>query len=223
MKVWVTRSQPGASATAGRLRGLGHDPIVAPLLAVEPLPADLDLTGVSAVAFTSANAARLFAEREPRRDLTVWAVGGATARTARDAGFGDVRSSEGDVAGLAAAIAAGQAAGTTVLHACAAEPAGDLEAPLAAAGIGYVGVPLYRTREAEADEHVLGALRDARAVLLHSPKGARALSRLLARHPHRLERALCLSEAVARALDGGKIRDVACAPLPNDAALLKLL
>lgn len=223
MKVWVTRAAPGASATAGRLRDLGHDPIVAPLLTVERLPAVLDLTGVGAVAFTSANAVRAFADLEVRRDLTVWAVGGATARTAQAAGFADVRSSDGDVAQLAAAIAARQPAGTTVLHARAAEPAGDLETPLTAAGIGYAGVALYRTCEAAADAAVLGALRDAQVVLLHSPKGARALSRLLARHPSALERALCLSDAVAQALDAGKIGGVASAALPNDAALLKLL
>ncbi len=223
MRVWVTRAAPGASATAARLRDLGHDPIVAPLLTVERLPAVLDLTGVGAVAFTSANAVRAFADLEVRRDLAVWAVGGATAQAARGAGFADVRSSDGDVAQLAAAIAARQPAGTTVLHARAAEAAGDLETPLAAAGIGYAGVALYHAREADADEAVLGALRDAQVVLLHSPKGARALSRLLARHPSALERALCLSDAVAQALDAGKIRDVAFAALPNDAALLKLL
>lgn len=223
MKVWVTRAAPGAFATAGRLRDLGHDPIVAPLLTVERLPAAVDLTGVGAVAFTSANAVRAFADLEARRDLTAWAVGGATARAARDAGFRDVRSSDGDVAQLAAAIAAGQPAGTAVLHACAAELAGDLEAPLAAAGIGYVGLPLYRTHDAAVDETILGALREARAVLLHSPKGARALSRLLARRRSALERALCLSEAVAQALGAGKIRNVTSAALPNDAALLKLL
>lgn len=223
MKVWVTRSQPGASATADRLRELGHEPIVAPLLTVERLPADLDLTGVGAVAFTSANAVRAFADLTPARGLPVWAVGGATAQAAREAGFGDVRASKGDVAQLAEAIIAGQPAGTRVLHARAADLAGDLEAPLTAAGLGYAGVTLYRTREADADEAVLAAARDASVVLLHSPKGARALSRLLAGRPTAITRALCLSEAVADALVGGKIPTVAFASLPNDAALLKLL
>ena len=37
-KIWVTRAQPGADVTAERVRALGHDAIVAPLLAVKVLP-----------------------------------------------------------------------------------------------------------------------------------------------------------------------------------------
>ena len=41
--IWVTRTQPGAEATAGRLRAMGFDPLVAPLLEVRAL--DLDVNG----------------------------------------------------------------------------------------------------------------------------------------------------------------------------------
>ena len=34
MKLWVTRTAPDAHATATRLRALGHEPVVAPLLEV---------------------------------------------------------------------------------------------------------------------------------------------------------------------------------------------
>ncbi|MDB5446123.1 MAG: hemD, partial [Phenylobacterium sp.] len=33
-KIWITRAQPGADATAERVRGMGHQALVAPLLAV---------------------------------------------------------------------------------------------------------------------------------------------------------------------------------------------
>ena len=36
-KIWITRAQPGAEVTAERVRALGHEAIVAPLLAVKPL------------------------------------------------------------------------------------------------------------------------------------------------------------------------------------------
>ena len=51
-RVWITRAQPGADSTAARVRALGHEPLVAPLLAVRPLEAEsLDLRGVAALAF----------------------------------------------------------------------------------------------------------------------------------------------------------------------------
>src|SRR5258708_8203109 len=55
-KIWITRAQPGAASTAERVRALGHEAIVAPLLPA-PAPADLqvDLRGGAPLAFTSAH------------------------------------------------------------------------------------------------------------------------------------------------------------------------
>src|SRR5258708_2588521 len=60
-KIWITRAQPGAASTAERVRALGHEAIVAPLLAVRALEdVQVDLRGVAALAFTSANGVRAF-------------------------------------------------------------------------------------------------------------------------------------------------------------------
>ncbi len=223
MKVWVTRSAPGAQATATRLRDLGHEPMVAPVLVVAPLDVRLDLNGIEALAFTSANAVRAYVSLTPRRDFPVWSVGVSTALAARQAGFERVAAGEGDVADLAARLIADLPRGANVMHPCALELAGDLASPLARAGIGLRPAPIYQTVIAAADGAILAALGSAEVVLLHSPRGARALNGLLADHPTQIERALCLSPAVAAALDGGKFRTVTSAALPNDTALLKLL
>lgn len=221
MRVWVTRSQPGAAATAGRLTDLGHEPLIAPLLEVRQIAVEPDPSGVSAVVFTSANAIRPF---EPGfRDLPVFAVGEATAQAALKAGFTEVHAGAGDVAALGAVIAAALPPGALVLHPCAVERAGDLETPLAEAGIRLWAAPVYETVFAPADEAVLAALGGAEAILLHSAKAARALNALLATRSTPAVRVLCLSAAVADALDRGKIADVASATLPNDTALLNLL
>ena len=90
-KIWITRAQPGADATAERVRALGHDAVVAPLLAVQVLPdVEIDLRGVAALAFTSANGVRAFADANGERGLKVFAVGAATAQAARKAGFKSV-------------------------------------------------------------------------------------------------------------------------------------
>src|SRR4051794_31723211 len=103
-KVWITRAEPGASATAERIREMGFEPLVAPLLHLRPIPdVAIELGGVSALVFTSANGVRAFAERCSERGLKVFAVGDATARTAREWRFKTVLSTDGDVKALAAA------------------------------------------------------------------------------------------------------------------------
>ncbi|MGH6996603.1 MAG: uroporphyrinogen-III synthase, partial [Phenylobacterium sp.] len=118
LKIWITRAQPGAEATAARVRALGHAAFVAPLLAVRMVEdPQVDLTGVKALAFTSANGLRAFAQACADRSLQVFAVGAATAQAAREVGFRRVLSADGDVAALAEGIAARRAEiGGAVLH-----------------------------------------------------------------------------------------------------------
>ena len=130
LKIWITRAEPGAEATAARVRERGHTPLVAPLLAVRMVEdPQIDLSGVRALAFTSANGLRAFAGACADRSLQVFAVGAATAQAAREVGFRRVLSADGDVAALAEGIAARRnEIGGAVLHPGAAELAG--EAPL---------------------------------------------------------------------------------------------
>ena len=131
-RIWITRAQPGADATAERVRVLGHEPVVAPLLAVKVLPdAQVDLSGVAALAFTSANGVRAFADLSGERAMRVFAVGSATAEAAKAAGFKRVLSADGDVNALAIGIShrKNELIGE-VLHPGALEPAGDLVSAL---------------------------------------------------------------------------------------------
>lgn len=223
--VWITRAEPGAAATADRVAAQGWRPVVAPLLRVQPLPdAEIDLTGVAALAFTSANGVRAFAEREPARDLKVFAVGGGTAEAAKTAGFRQVYSADGDVAALAARIAARKSElRGAVLHPSAAEPAGDLVGALSAAGVEARGVALYESVVASPPKDFLDALGDLDVVLLHSPKAAKALAGVLRGRDASHLRLLCLSPAVAKPVARAKVREVVRAPFPIEAALLNLI
>lgn len=209
MRVWVTRTRPGADRTAERLRALGHEPVVQPVLEVRPAPAKLDLEGVGLIAFTSANGVSAFAALTPRRDLPVFAVGDATAAAARAAGFTEVRSAAGDVAALAAALAAAPRAGA-VLHAAGRPRAGDL----AASGVPVRTVELYETvplaiiPPAEID-----------AVLVHSPHAGRTL----AAAGGRLPLVLAISEAAAATLRAISVQAIRIAARPDETALLALL
>ncbi|PVM91419.1 uroporphyrinogen-III synthase [Caulobacter radicis] len=227
-RVWITRARPGAEATAARLSALGFSPLIDPLLEVRDLPWTADLAGVGALAFTSRNGVAAFARASAQRGLPVFAVGAATADLAAEAGFSRIESAEGDVAALAALIAAHHTGFEgTVLHPAAAEPAGDLVSPLVRAGIEARTVAVYESVVRAPAAETLAALEDLRAVLLHSPKAARALAALLMAHPAPGLRALCLSPAVAAPLAplsaDGRLGPVAAAPRPRETALFELI
>lgn len=214
MRVWVTRAEPGAEATAARLRALGCEPFVHPLLKVRTLEANPDLDGVTALAFTSANGVRAFAERERRRDLPVFAVGRTTADAARLAGFAEVASADGDVTDLAALIRSHKPA--LLLHAGAREPAGDLAGALQTEGLAVRSLALYET-VATPPPSPLPALD---AALIHSPRAGGLLAHIAEARPLIVA---CISVAAAAPLAAAGFERLATAEFPNEAALLKLL
>jgi uroporphyrinogen-III synthase len=224
-RIWITRTQPGADATAERVRALGHEAVIAPLLAVRTVEdAVLDLKGVSALAFTSANGVRAFAELSGERTLRVFAVGAATAQAARAAGFATVLSADGDVDALAEGIASRrtQLPGA-VLHAGALEPAGDLVGALEKHGVIARQAILYETGPVQLSEAQAKSLVQVDAALLHSPRAAKALAAVLKAHPAPGLRALGLSKAVMRPLSRTPLAAKAYPPFPLEAALLNLI
>lgn len=180
MRVLVTRPEPEASATADRLRAMGHDPIVDPLLVPRPLDAALpDPAGIQAVALTSRAAARLLGQHPEigaYRDKPVFTVGDATAAAAREAGFADVRSAGGTWEDLARRLlAACDPAGGAVLYAAGVDRSGDLAGRLAPDGLTVVTSEIYRMDPSDhLDPATVTALADGsiRAVLLYSKRTA---------------------------------------------------
>jgi uroporphyrinogen-III synthase len=224
-RIWITRAQPGADVTADRVRAMGHDAVVAPLLAVCVLPdVPVDLHGVAALAFTSANGVRAFADATGERGLKVFAVGAATAQAARTAGFKSVLSADGDVEALAEGIAArrGELRGA-VLHPGAAEPAGDLAGALEKQGVEARRLILYETAPVELSADEAEALTHSDAVLLHSPRAAQVLAKVLRAHPAPELRALGLSKAVIKPLARTRLAAKVFPPFPLEAALLNLI
>eukprot|EP01041_Mallomonas_annulata_P032007 gene32007-54419_t len=175
--IWITRAHPGADTTAERVRALGHDAVVIPLLAVQILPdVTVDLQGVAALAFTSANGVRAFADKSGERGLRVFAVGAATAQAARKAGFKSVLSADGDVAALAEGIAVrrNELRGA-ILHPGALDLAGDLAGALEKHRVETRRLTLYETVPTQLTPEAAERVVRCNAVLLHSERAAQAL------------------------------------------------
>lgn len=223
--LWITRARPGADATAARVRALGIEPIVAPLLEVRPLPGgDLNLAGVSALAFTSANAVAAFAARSPERGLRVFAVGDATAAAARAQRFQSVLSAQGDVGALASALTTRRRElGGAILYPAAAEPSQDLAGALAAVGLNVRQVAVYETVAVEPPATLAERLPEIDGVLLHSARAAQGLAKFAKTHPTPQLIAYCLSRQIARGLARAGLAQVLSAQQPNETALLALV
>jgi uroporphyrinogen-III synthase len=231
MKVLVTRPRPDAEKTAAALRNRGHVAVLAPLLDVQFRDdPEIAFDGVQAVLLTSANGARALARRTARRDVPVFAVGAQTAEAARQTGFANVRSADGDARALADAVPRwAKAEDGALLHASGAQTAGNLAARLRASGFTvraqtlYDVVPAARLPAAAADALASG---DLESVMFFSPRSARIFSDLVGKaglgHACGQLVAFCISEACAQALGDLPFRAIWVAARPDQDALLDL-
>ena len=236
MKALVTRPAENAAPVAAALRARGIEPLLAPLLEIEPEPDGAArlrgaLAGAQAVLFTSANGVRAFAAAGDRFELPAYCVGDASAATARIAGFRFVVSAAGDVADLATLVASRLAPGNGALvYAAGRDTAGELDAALAAKGYNLRHVVLYRAVATQVlAPEVAAALRHGEVglALFFSPRSAETFVRL-ARQAGLAEQCkdvvtVALSAKVAAALSGMPWRAVATARMPNLPSLLAVL
>ena len=218
-RVWITRTQPGADATAARLTALGYEPVVRPLLRVQPIPNAMskapDAADIACIALTSPNGVDVIApDAGPYLGVPVYAVGDTTADAARAAGFTRVKSASGDIHTLARLIASDSPQGT-VFAPGAEQPAGDLPALLPDRSV--LRLPVYATVET-------GELipADTDIALLHSPRASRILAQQLAISPRTLT-LIAISQAAAEPFSRLSGLTIHIADHPDEEALLRTL
>lgn len=232
MHFLITRPEPAATQTAARLRALGHEATVDPMLRIAPTTDPLPAGPFDAVAFTSINGVKAFAshpEGPGLYHLPAFAVGTRTAKEARASGFAKVTDCAGDAHAVAAALAAALPAGARVLHVAGEERAADLAALMASPGIGVVLAEIYAAVPADAlSEGARAAIAGGTvdAALHFSHRTARTFLSCVtaAGLGDRLSgmRQLCLSRQVGDPFtEAGLPVEVAAAP--NEDALFALL
>ncbi len=229
MRVLITRPRDDGERLAEILRGKGIEPLLEPLFRIDhTVGPTLDLDGVQALLVTSANGARAFAARDDRRDLTVYAVGDASARAATEVGFADVESASGDVEALARLVRRClDPARGAVFHAAGTTVAGDLAGMVEEAGFTYRRAVLYEARAAdELSGATVQALKAGTVdgVLFFSPRTAACFVDLLRAGGMtgvcgRII-AFCLSPAAAAKANALTWREICVAARPDQAALL---
>lgn len=214
----ILRPEPGASMTAKRAFDQGWRPIVSPIFRIEPIAwGSPPASDYDALFVTSANAVRQAGKAvTPYAVMPAYAVGDATARALKAAGFTDIRTGRGDAAMMLEAAAENGVA--RALH-LAGEDYRD---------VGHDAIAIDRRivyRSAAIDsfgEKALAALREGGgAVLLHSGRAAEHFGRLCdeAKIPRRHIRIAALAPAVLAAAGPGWRAGIA-ADKPDDAALL---
>ncbi len=165
MRLVVTRPQADSERTAAALRAQGHDVLLAPLMRVELLSADL--AGIwGAVVITSANAPVAIADhpaREALLKLPLYAVGRRSAEAARAAGFTDVTAAGGDVRDLVKLIAERHAdAHAPLLYLAGQDRAADLIDELATHGLAAEMRVVYRAVTTPYSPALVAALNEER-------------------------------------------------------------
>jgi uroporphyrinogen-III synthase len=231
-RVVVTRPKKDAERTAITLRHRGRDVLVAPLMGLEPVMADL--TGQwSAVAITSANAPGTIADNPMRMallKLPLFAVGDRSAEAAKEAGFANVYSAAGDVHDLIRILAEHLAAAADPLLYLAGEArAANLVGELSARGIAAEMRVVYRAVTTPFPPELARALvageidnvlhfskRSAENYLIGATAAGIVAQALAVRH-------VCLSEQTAKPLAAAGATRIAIAARPEETALIELL
>ncbi len=228
----ITRPQEDSADLAIALSRRGIAPILAPMMRIEYASADIEteIAPAQAILFTSRNGVRAFSRVSPRRDIAVFAVGDSTAALARDNGFVNVESANGDNADLARLVIDRLVPSDGMLfHAAGATIVGDLSGALDKAGFRTVRRTLYNAKPVDRLAGTATAMRNGELdyVLFFSPRTARIFVELVA--AARLGdaccslTAVCLSDAVASEVASLAWKDIGVADLATTDAVLNVI
>jgi len=231
MRILVTRAADQAEATAARLAAMGHEAVVAPLTRVVfDRRIALPLGGVGALVATSTNAVEALAGRADLPALArlpLFVVGARTARAARDLGFAEVSSADGDRSDLVRLIAASrEPAAGRLLWIAGRDRTRIFADELGAKGFGVDVVEVYRAEDASTfSPEVVAELRAGKidAIAVYSPRSGALILQALAAcgfSPASPGPAIhAISEATARGFRAVWRGDVVVAARPDEAAL----
>lgn len=206
--VLLTRPEAESREVAGTLAAMGIRSVIWPMTRIEFVDGPVGVPeGTDGLVFTSRNGVAAFARSCAERGLTAWCVGGRTADAARDAGFADVVSADGDVDALAALLRQEAGGSRRLLYLRGREVSADLGAMLSGSGNILESRVVYAAQAGgppPADVRTMFETGAIGVVAVWSRRAARELAGHLAQHP-----------GWARGVLGVAISDRAGAPLAD--------
>jgi len=230
----ITRPEEETQALEAALAAQGFATVTEPLLRIEPAPENrLALKKALArsprgLLITSRQGLKALADMTATRSTPVLCVGAATAEAAAGLGFSHTHhcATAQGIPALARKLFA--AAGTRLLYARGEHVSADIAATLKNKGFEVDSVVLYRAVPAESFSESLRSLISQGRItgaLFFSRRTAEVYAALAGGHglaqAHAAMSAVCISEAVAKALGALRWRKVRIAAKPDMAHMLK--
>jgi len=192
MKLWVTRTLPAAKESAEAWRAAGFDPIIEPLLEIEPVPHE-PIPTEAVIIFTSKNGVDHMVCGGQRAIC----VGDATAEKAKAAGYRDVVSVDGVSKDVTAWVAENLQKTDAIYHVSGWPVRGHIIEDLTALGFSAQRLEVYRStqRPSWPDEGFSTAA-------FYSPLAAKTFTELAINHSKDISdvTAICMSGATAKEL-----------------------
>ncbi|MBV2359524.1 uroporphyrinogen-III synthase [Thalassococcus sp. CAU 1522] len=196
----MTRPAPDSARFADQLKTQGETGfrmIVSPLMQIEPCGSLPSMEAFRGLIFTSANGVAAYLDLNGPRDLPVFAVGKATEKAARRAGFA-TQSADGDSAALIEMLRH-RRPDAPLLHLRGAHTSGDIAETLTELGLETAEAVIYDQRALSISRAAASALSGSEPVVapIFSPRTAA----LFASHGRITAPLLvaAMSEAVAKA------------------------
>lgn len=229
-RILVTRPEPDAQSTAGRLEAIGIDPVILPLTSAQFKPFELpEIGALSGIILTSTNALRALDHLDLTNNFThlpVFAVGDRTADEARHAGFSDITIAEGNAQSLIDLLGK-QKPGSTLFYPAGTHISFDITQALAPTGQKVVTRTVYdMVSNPDFSDIFLTQWQsaDIDGALFYSRRTAELFTQMV---PHflwpdvaRNMNMLCLSENIAIPLREKACRRITLAEQPSENAIL---
>jgi uroporphyrinogen-III synthase len=198
-RILITRPEPGASRTAGRLREAGYEPVVLPLTRIERLNFEIPDGPFDAVVLTSAQALD-GVHTAPFASLPMIVVGDMTAKAAGEAGFTRIQTASGSAESVAALAVSTFKPHSRLLYLCGKVRRPELESLLGEAGFIVTAVETYNAAPIDHEFGNLSAIIDGKpfdAVILMSAVTAELFGNYADKPQFRDSLLVCFSQRIA--------------------------
>lgn len=143
--ILLTRPLLDSLNTRNILKKCGYKVCIEPLFTIKYLHHDIPIHEFDVVISTSKNSVKAFSQLCKTHDLPIVTVGNSTMQSAKDLGFSDITSIDGDVDGLISFIKASYSNQTRFLYIRGQEVTCDLKRKLSEENFNIKETILYKT------------------------------------------------------------------------------